>query len=993
MKKILLFSAILFFAQSSMAQWGPDVRLTNNTGSSLTSSNNAWCIAGSGDTLHVAWYDNRDGNSELYYKRSTDGGTTWGADTRLTNNPSGMWDVSIAASGSVVHIVWYDGRDGDGEIYYKRSLDGGTTWSADTRLTNAADWSEFPSMAVSASGVHVVWTDFRDNNGDYEIYYKRSADGGTTWQPDTRLTNDVAYSGFPSVASSGSKVHVVWEDDRDGHGEIYYKRSVDGGVNWLTDTRITNNALASWNPSVAVSGSVVHVAWMEDVNPGDYEIFYKRSINGGVSWTEQIRLSNNTAASKYPNCAVNGSEVKVVWEDMRDDQWEIYYQTSSDGGINWLGTETRLTNSTGTSKGASVCANNSSVNVVWNDTQGGNVEVYYKRFLPLPDSVYYKRLFYLCKAWGHAKYYHTEIANGSINWDDELFKAIHGARFSPTDAGFNDSLQMILNNAGTMGSNTGTLPMVPDSLNNNTDMSWIQNEIFSDTVKALLDTIRSRFRPQPNIYVNQPGPSPGFDFDQLYYNESNYPSEEKRILALFRYWNIINYFFPYKYIMDQNWDTTLVEFIPKIVESTDALTFNLNFKEFTTRINDSHAYFSSPTYQNWVGNGYPPFQVRYIENEMVITKVLPGIQDILVGDIIKEIDGEDIYMLRDSLRKYAHGSNDVIIERELNSIITWGNPGTVQLKLYDGTSLKNASFSRNATNYIDLNLNNTPVWSDTLINGICNFGIVDMGRITTGQLSDMFAGLWETDAIIFDIRNYPQGTLWDIVNYLYPGQLYIANFTVPDITYPGRLYWVDEAIGSGTSTPYSGNVILLFDERTQSQAEYTCMGIEQFPGAIKIGSTTAGADGNVSKVYLPGKIYLYFTGLGTFYPDYTQTQRVGIIPDYEVHPTISGVRAGIDEVLAYALDCSFVSKKEDVPVGVVKLYPNPFSHKLNYELPGLVENQKIQFEIIDIFGRTIARFDKFSSWGEIDFPSCKNGTYLVKITTGREVLNRKVIKY
>jgi carboxyl-terminal processing protease len=993
MKTIFLFVATLFLANLALAQWGPDVRLTNNTGSSVTSSNNAWCIASNGDTLHVAWKDNRDGNNELYYKRSTDGGTTWEPDTRLTNNPSEMRDVSIAVSGNVVHIVWQDNRDGDGEMYYKRSLDSGTTWSADTRLTNAVDWSEFPSMAVSASGVHVVWTDFRDHNGDYEIYYKRSADGGSTWDPDTRLTYNVAYSGFPAVASSGMNVHVVWEDDRDVHGEIYYKRSVDGGVNWGADTRITNNSLSSWDPSVAVSNSVVHVVWMEDVNPGDYEIFYKSSADEGVTWTEQIRLSNNTAASKYPNCAVNGSDVNVVWEEMRDGQWEIYYQTSSDGGINWLGSEMRLTNSNGISIGASVCTNSSSINVVWNDTEGGNIEVYYKRYLPLPDSVYYERLFYLCKAWGHAKYYHTEIANGNINWDDELFKAIHGAKFSPTGAGFNDSLRSILNNAGTMGSSTVTLPTVPDSLNNNTDLSWIQNDIFSDTVRTLLDTIRSRFRPQPNIYVGGSGSQPVFDYDQLYYLESNFPTEEKRLLALFRYWNIINYFYPYKNIMDQNWDTTLVEFIPKIVESTDALTFSLNFKEFTTRINDSHSYFYSPTYQFWVGNWYPPFQVRYIENEMIITRVLPGIPDIAVGDVIKEIDGEDIYILRDSLRRYAHGSNDVYIESELNSIISWGSSGTSQIKLDDGTNIKNTSFNRNSSNYTLLNTNTTPAWRDTLVDGNCHFGIVDMGQLTTAQVGDMFTGLWETDAIIFDIRNYPQGTLWDIVNYIYPYQIHIANFTSPDITYPGRLTWLYEYIGSGTPTPYSGKIIILFDERTLSQAEYTCMGLEQFPGAIKIGSTTAAADGNVTVVYLPGKIRTYLTGLGTFYPDYSQTQRVGIIPDIEVQTTISGIRAGIDEVLEYALDCSLVSQNEGVQIGEVLLYPNPFSGKLNYELPATIDKQTIHFEIIDIFGRRIASIDKYSNKGEIDFPESIDGTCFIKITTEKETMIRKVIKY
>jgi C-terminal processing protease CtpA/Prc len=69
-----------------------------------------------------------------------------------------------------------------------------------------------------------------------------------------------------------------------------------------------------------------------------------------------------------------------------------------------------------------------------------------------------------------------------------------------------------------------------------------------------------------------------------------------------------------------------------------------------------------------------------------------------------------------------------------------------------------------------------------------------------------------------------------------------------------------------------------------------------------IGSQTAGADGNVSLIRLPGGIYTYFTGLGVYYPDGGETQRVGIVPDIVVRPTIGGIRSGRDEVLETALD-------------------------------------------------------------------------------------------
>ncbi len=178
--------------------------------------------------MHVVWYDNRDLNYEIYYKRSTDAGLSWQADIRLTTNSAQSQLPSVAVSGSVVHVVWFDLRDGNSEIYYKRSTDGGVSFGADTRLTNNSASSSIPSGAVSGSVVHVVWYDNRDGND--EIYYKRSTDGGVSWGADTRLTNNSAQSQLPSVAVSGSVVHVVWRDNRDLNYEIYYKRDPTGNV-------------------------------------------------------------------------------------------------------------------------------------------------------------------------------------------------------------------------------------------------------------------------------------------------------------------------------------------------------------------------------------------------------------------------------------------------------------------------------------------------------------------------------------------------------------------------------------------------------------------------------------------------------------------------------------------------------------------------------------------------------------------------------------------
>lgn len=86
-----------------------------------------------------------------------------------------------------------------------------------------------------------------------------------------------------------------------------------------------------------------------------------------------------------------------------------------------------------------------------------------------------------------------------------------------------------------------------------------------------------------------------------------------------------------------------------------------------------------------------------------------------------------------------------------------------------------------------------------------------------------------------------------------------------------------------------------------SQAEYTAMAFRSAPGALVVGSTTAGADGNVSPFSLPGDLRTMISGLGVFYPDKTPTQRIGIVPNVVAHPTVAGLRDGRDEVLEEAL--------------------------------------------------------------------------------------------
>lgn len=309
--------------------WEPVVRLTNNTGSSENPT-----IASYGNILHVVWQDLRDGNYEIYYKISTNSGNSWSGDTRLTNNFATSTNPAVFLSVNNINVVWNDDRDGNNEIYFKRSTDGGYNWDPVVRITNNASSSTNPSISGLADNIYISWQDNRDGNN--EIYYNFSSTMGASWGTDTRLTNDAASSKLPCIAAESmspqSFVHVAWQDDRDGNNEIYYKRSTSNGTSWEPVQRLTNSAGNSLAPVIISASHFIHLVW-EDDRSGIYGVYYNRSTNDGISWVSDLKLNTSTATARNPSLYRNGSEVHVVWWDNRDNDYEIYYKKNPTGNV------------------------------------------------------------------------------------------------------------------------------------------------------------------------------------------------------------------------------------------------------------------------------------------------------------------------------------------------------------------------------------------------------------------------------------------------------------------------------------------------------------------------------------------------------------------------------------------------------------------------------------------------------------------------------------
>jgi len=221
-----------------------------------------------------------------------------------------------------VYVVWYDTRDGTPQIYYKRSRDHGTTWDPDIHFSPNASPQEQPTIAADGRSVYVVWHDMR--SGYRDVYLRRSVDGGETWEPELLLSvgGELADSMYPAVAVSGAHVHVTFADNRDGPVHVFYTRSTDGGVTWSEDHRLSDNLPSdSWTPSVAVAGEAVYAIWT-DTRDGHEEEYCKRSIDGGVTWGPDTRLTYDGVNSWAPVLGLAGQTLHLVWFSQKESTFQ-----------------------------------------------------------------------------------------------------------------------------------------------------------------------------------------------------------------------------------------------------------------------------------------------------------------------------------------------------------------------------------------------------------------------------------------------------------------------------------------------------------------------------------------------------------------------------------------------------------------------------------------------------------------------------------------------
>ncbi|OUL64161.1 S41 family peptidase [Flavobacterium sp. AJR] len=509
-----------------------------------------------------------------------------------------------------------------------------------------------------------------------------------------------------------------------------------------------------------------------------------------------------------------------------------------------------------------------------------------------------------CKVWGFLKYYHPKVANGDFNWDNQLLEVLPKIQQAETKKEFSLVLENWIDSLGEVKEIAPiTPPKDVEYFDKNFDLSWFNNKLFSKKLSKKLKFI------EENRFLSDVEFGPDFDsFKNLknYFDLDYKNNKDSRILMLFAYWNVIEYYFPYKYMMDQKWDLSLEQALLLIIDAKSEEDFYVAMKRMATNLNDGHVEFF--LYNSMKDSQYYfPATGKIIDEKFVVTKILGDslaeADDIKIGTVITKINGKTIKELAVENRNLICASNEagylnklilsILRNASENVEVEFLNDGRYETKSmiwFDYHDSHRNEFKKGAMKKVD---------KFKLMDN--NVGYVNMGVIKPKHIPDMIQALKSTKAIVFDMRNYPNGTYGEIANFLNAQENKFAIYTYPYLNYPGRFRWTEGTnCGSENKDNYKGQVIVLLNEKSISQSEWTAMCFQTAGNTTIIGSQTAGADGNTFEFDFKG-FHTLFSGIGVYYPDKRETQRIGIVPDIEVKPTIEGIQQGKDEVLDRAL--------------------------------------------------------------------------------------------
>lgn len=525
-----------------------------------------------------------------------------------------------------------------------------------------------------------------------------------------------------------------------------------------------------------------------------------------------------------------------------------------------------------------------------------------------------KRLETLCLVWGFMKYYHPDIRKGEYDWNYELIRMLP---FVFNDKSYDSFCKDIntfipqcrIDNKGKIFNN--------DTIVSQIKKKWINTDILKKNLYKRIYQMNQSGCEDSNIYCV--GYLHGDDEEKnekvIYFpNETSYDNitikdDGYRILALFRFWNMMYYFHPYMFQKEEFWISNLQNYIRMFADADNVKDFDIACTVVANALKDTHTeLYGLKT--NVAGTliwneHYLPFDFKLIKDDrLLVVKALTHEAErcsLKVGDYILKVNGKSIKEIRDERTRYS-------------------NFGKLSLDQYDDAY---ASFPGDSVRYtikrdekeMDININDVNVyWGDFISektdtikmmdNDIC---YINLGCIPYETLKELLPNIKDKKGIIFDMRGYPDNwneTRKEIARFLYPKQQVTWNYAYADTQYPGtfRKSKYKGTFGENNPEYYKGKSIVLVNGMTMSAAEHVAEIISNSHNSIVIGEQTGGVLGRISYApFISGRA-ARFTGTAVYFPNGDCTYPNGIHIDKYVYPMPNDVRNNIDRKIKTATD-------------------------------------------------------------------------------------------
>lgn len=503
---------------------------------------------------------------------------------------------------------------------------------------------------------------------------------------------------------------------------------------------------------------------------------------------------------------------------------------------------------------------------------------------------------------GVVKYYDTDISNGKQDWNKKCIQFLEEIEKINSNEEFENYLINILNQCNYEPENF----IKEDKLNySNYNFDWIKKYFNDENLKQILQKLILN-KKTGNFYAKVSSLNNSLSFEnEKKINNFDYKILSHRLLFLYNFWNLINYWNLNKCNFENNWLQVFENEVKVFLQINNFEEFELAKMKLIAQINDTHSFYLSNYFVENNLKHKPPFAVKNINDTLVVNyiynKDLANANGIEIGDKIIKINNKEIKNLisndlkdkisvsnETSLRRWSHyllfNKNDFI---NINVVNKNGEKLDKKIKLYE-------QYQYNEPHGISFYIN------DKIRNINNETSYINLENITKRELKYFFKINKRVNNLIIDLRNYPKYiNEQDICDYILPEKTNFVKVLMPINKKPALSSFYESNITTNFFKPfevgfknkdyYKGKIILLVDSFTQSNAEFIGMAIQSSQNCITIGEQTGGSVLNITNMELLDGSKISFTGLVAYYPSGLKVLGEGLKIDVKLNPTTKNI--------------------------------------------------------------------------------------------------------